>query len=150
MYSYLKRILDTSEMMVVTLLVFTLALSGCMQSNASEGKFGGAFRAKASSSDISDNSLKLVNSAFTKSFLGGDWRYKGASKKNGAINAYIQIPRDLDMSEDAQKNYLKQAICPSEQHQAMWAEIQSIPLYVHVYTHTKKRSVYSGCANPIV
>ena len=121
-----------------------------MQSNASESKFAGAFQAKASSSDITDNTLKLVNSAFTQSFLGGDWRYKGASKKNGAINAYIQIPRDLDMSEDAQKNYLKQAICPSVQHQAMWSEIQSIPLYVHVYTHTKKSSVYSGCTNPIV
>jgi hypothetical protein len=121
-----------------------------MQSSTAEGYFTDTFLAKTTPSDVSENTIKLVNSAFHQSFLGGDWRYKGASEKNGTINAYIQIPRSLDMSIDAQENYIKQAICPSAQHQEMWSEIQSIPLYVHVYTHTKKRTVYSGCTNPIV
>ena len=150
MYSNLTRILNNRQMIVITVLLSFVTLSGCMQGNVAEGYFGDAYKAKTTSSEISENTIKLVNNAFYQSFLGGDWRYKGASKKNGAINAYIQIPQDLDMSVDAQKNYLKQAICPSAQHQKMWSEIQSIPLYVHVYTHTQKRTVSSGCTNPSV
>ncbi|MFT4938182.1 MAG: hypothetical protein ACI88A_001206 [Paraglaciecola sp.] len=150
MYSNLKCIFNTKQTIAIAVLFSSVALSGCIQSNAGEGYFTGSFQAKTTPGEVSENTIKLVDSVFYESFLGGDWRYKGASEKNGAINAYIQIPRDLNMSVDAQKNYLKQAICPSAQHQKMWSEIQSTPLYVHVYTHTQKRSVFSGCTNPIV
>ncbi|MFT5674435.1 MAG: hypothetical protein ACI808_000354 [Paraglaciecola sp.] len=150
MYSNLTRILNSRQVILVAILTSVMTFSGCLQSNASEGFLAGFNQTRSTPSDISENTIELVNDVFNKSFLGGDWRYKGASEKNGAINVYIQIPQDLDMSVDAQKNYLKQAICPSAQHQEMWSEIQSIPLYVHVYTHTQKRTVFSGCTNPIV
>ena len=147
MSQYLLPFIQSKNILPGFIVLCSFSMTACMQGKSTQDNFSSFV---VSNADISENTLKLVNSAFTQSFLGGDWRYKGASRKNGAINAYIQIPRDLDMSVAAQKNYLKQAICPSVQHQQMWSEIQSIPLYVHVYTHTKKRSVFSGCANPIV
>ena len=147
MSQYLLPFIQSKNILTGFIVLCCFSMTACMQGKSTQDNFSSFV---VSNADISENTLKLVNSAFTQSFLGGDWRYKGASRKNGAINAYIQIPRDLDMSVAAQKNYLKQAICPSVQHQQMWSEIQSIPLYVHVYTHTKKRSVFSGCANPIV
>ena len=150
MYSNLTRILNNKQVILVAMLTSVMTFSACLPSNVTERFFDDAYQPKNTPSDISENTIKLVNNAFSQSFLGGDWRYKGASEKNGAINAYIQIPQDLDMSVDAQKNYLKQAICPSTQHQKMWSEIQNIPLYVHVYTHTQKRTVSSDCTNPIV
>jgi hypothetical protein len=145
MYSFLKK----GQFKILVGLICVMTLSGCLDSNAAEGYFADAYQAKTYKNDISDNTLKVVNSAFYNLILGGDWRYKGASNKNGSINAYIQIPQELDMSIAAQKNYLKQAICPSAQYKKMWEEIQGTALSVHLYTHTQKRSVFANCDNPL-
>lgn len=148
MYSSLSIIFKSRSILLLAGVLSLATLSGCMQSKAAENYFTSAPRATVT--PISDNTLKMVNSAFYQVFMGGEWRYKGARNKNGSINAYIQIPQELDMSVDAQKNYLKQAICPSAQHKRMWEEIQGTALSVHLYIHTQKRSVFANCDNPLV
>lgn len=128
-----------------------LFVSGCMESNAAEGFYDDmpSRTSYGSKSNIPDNTLKIVNGVFYPSFMGGDWRYKGASIKKGSINAYIQIPQQMDMTMEAQKQYLKLAICPSAQHKDMWKKIKGIPLSVHVYTYKQKHSVFANCDNPM-
>ncbi len=150
MNSGLSAIFRSRSILSLVGVLSIATLSGCMQSEAVENHFTAAFSPIKTNSDyISDSTLKVVNSAFHQVFMGGEWRYKGATNKNGSINAYIQIPQELDMSIKAQKNYLKQAICPSAQYKKMWDEIQGISLAVHLYTHTQKRSVFTTCDNPL-
>ncbi|WP_293750289.1 hypothetical protein [uncultured Paraglaciecola sp.] len=124
-----------------------ITLSGCIQSKAATTDSEVSLSAKQQKL-ISDNTLKIVNAAFYQTFVLGDWRYKGARNSGGTINAYIQIPRPLDMSLEVQKSYLKKAICPSSAHTSMWNEIDNIPLSVHIYTHKPKHSLYVNCTNP--
>jgi hypothetical protein len=119
-----------------------------MQSNAATTGSEITTSAK-SQKHITDNTLKIVNAAFYQTFVLGDWRYKGARNLGGTINAYIQIPRPLDMTKEVQKSYLKQAICPSSAHTSMWNEIGGIPLSIHIYTHKQKNSLYVDCKNPL-
>lgn len=129
--------------LVVVLFSSTL-MSGCIKSNAAT-RF--AFDQNA---DVSEATIKQVNLAFRKSFLGGDWYYQGAQAMNGTVNAYIQIPTRLEMAEKEQKNYLKMAICPKRDKVQMWQSLKEIPLSVHIYTSNKKFTVYAHCENPLV
>lgn len=92
--------------------------------------------------------LKVVNLTFRSSMMGGDWRYQGAQAVNGTINAYIQIPEKLNMSQSRQENYLRMSLCPSS-NKPMWKQIKGIPLSVHVYTMNKKHTVFANCINPM-
>ncbi|MDF2178817.1 hypothetical protein P2G88_11215 [Aliiglaciecola sp. CAU 1673] len=128
----------------------TLALAatqmGCMQSS----------RASASdlqiknNQDVSENTLAMVNRSFKKDFIMGEWRYRGAQAVNGGINAYFQVPSKLDMSQEYQENYLRQAICPSAQEKLLWQEMQGLSLSVHIYTFNKRFSVHAECPNPLL
>ena len=119
-------------------------LTGCIQSSAAE-KFAYSERAP-----ISETAIRAVNTSFQMSFSMGGWYYKGAEAINGTINAYIQIPDSLDMSRNDQKNYLRQAICPSTHQKTFWQQLKGIPLSVHIYTFNKKFTVYAHCDNPTV
>jgi hypothetical protein len=127
---------------IYSLLVFLIGtiLSGCIQSSASDS---------VPQKIITDNTLKIVNTAFYPSFVLGDWHYKGARNLGGTINAFIQIPAPLKMSREAQKIYLQKAICPSSENTSMWNEINGIPLSIHIYTHKQKHSLYVDCINPL-
>lgn len=119
-------------------------LTGCIQSSAAE-KF-----AYPEGRTISETAIRAVNTSFQMSFSMGGWYYKGAEAINGTINAYIQIPDRLDMNHTDQKNYLRQAICPSTQQKEFWQKLEGIPLSVHIYTFNKKFTVYAHCNNPTV
>lgn len=127
------------------LLVIALcALPACMQKlKVHIPKF-----ADKSALTVSDNTLKKVNRTFYGIFHGGDWYYKGARVANGIVNAYIQIPRKLDMKEHIQQRYLKENICPDEQHLDMWSQLEHVELDVHIYTSSKKKSISARCLNP--
>ena len=132
------------------LTVLALLTSGCMQSKMS-AELNTSLPAESDTTiSATDNTIKMVNAVFYQSFIGGDWRYKGSTRQNNSINAYIQIPNQLDMSEEAQQNYLQQAICPSAQHQQMWQALQDQTLAVHIYTYKRKYSLYANCINPLV
>jgi hypothetical protein len=131
----------------VILFLSSFMLGGCLQHHESYD-FAENFASADSNISASDNTIKLVNSAFYQAFIGGAWRYKGAVRSNGTINAYIQIPDPLNMTEAAQQDYLKQAICPSSNHHKMWQEIKGTTLAVHVYTNTRTRSTFAYCDNP--
>jgi hypothetical protein len=119
--------------------------SGCMQSSAAKTS-----ESEPAKNDLSENALKMVNAAFYQKLVGGEWRYKGAKNQGGSINAYIQMPNELDMTNKVKKQYLQTVICPSAQHASMWQEIESTPLYVHVYIHKQKHSAYANCKNPLL
>ncbi len=125
------------------ILIASTQLTGCIKSNAAT-RF-----AYDSSAEVSDSVVNEVNHVFRKTFLGGDWFYQGAEALNGTVNAYIQIPRGLDMGEKEQKNYLKRAICPSKDKVQMWRSLKDIPLSVHIYTSNKKFTVFAHCDNPL-
>jgi hypothetical protein len=123
------------------------SLSGCMQGNAATD-IEYTFVTVDGIIPPSDNTIKLVNAVFYKNFIGGDWRFKGSTRVNDTINAYIQIPQQLEMSQSAQENYLKMAICPSVQNTQLWNEIKESKLAVHIYTHKRKYSTFVLCARP--
>ncbi|MDP5032530.1 MAG: hypothetical protein NWQ54_23095 [Paraglaciecola sp.] len=122
------------------------ALSGCMQGKAATD-IDYTFATADGTIEPSDNTIKLVNAVFYKNFIGGDWRFKGSARVNDTINAYIQIPQQLQMSLHEQENYLKGAICPSSQNKALWEEIKGNKLAVHIYTHKRKYSTFVICEN---
>lgn len=124
-----------------------LLLNACMQSNASVEQFD-VFVETDTRIPATDNTIKMVNAVFYQNFLGGDWRYQGSTRQNNSINAYIQIPEQLNMSKEAQHNYLTQAICPSANQHALWNEIKDTQLTVHIYTYKRKYSFYAKCNNP--
>jgi hypothetical protein len=123
------------------------SITGCMQGNAATD-VEYTFVTVDGIIPPSDNTIKLVNSVFYKNFIGGDWRFKGSTRVNDTINAYIQIPQQLEMSQSAQENYLKMAICPSVQNTQLWNEIKESKLAVHIYTHKRKYSTFVLCASP--
>ncbi|NCP64351.1 MAG: hypothetical protein GW763_00930 [Paraglaciecola sp.] len=129
------------------LFISLFMLGGCLQHHE-RYYFAENFASAEPSIAASDNTIKLVNSAFYQAFIGGAWRYKGAVRSNGRINAYIQIPDPLNMTEAAQQDYLKQAICPSSNHHKMWQEIKGTTLAVHVYTNTRSHTTFAYCDNP--
>ena len=129
---------------VIFIAIVTPMLSGCIQSSAAE-RF-----AYQSTAVVSETAIKAVNSSFYTNFAAGGWYYKGAEAINGTINAYIQIPERLDMSPAAQKNYLRQSICPSRAQKDFWNQLKGVPLSVHIYTFNKKFTVYAHCDNPTV
>lgn len=124
-------------------------LSACMQSNAAT-EFESGYISTDDSISATDNTIKLVNSVFYQNFMGGDWRYKGSIRQRDTINAYIQIPEQLNMSQEEQENYLKLAICPSANNLKLWQEIKDSKLAVHIYTYKRKYSTYAMCDNPLV
>lgn len=131
---------------VLLTLMLGAAVSGCMQSHRAS-----AAGLTANAGDpISDHTLAMVNRSFKKAFMFGDWRYKGAQAVNGGINAYFQIPQKLDMAEEYQENYLRQAICPSAEEKQLWEEMRGRSLSVHIYTINKRFSVHAECLNPLV
>lgn len=134
----------------IGVMLAVLTLSGCMQ-----GKVATDFEYSFVTVDgviaPTDNTLKLVNAVFYQNFIGGEWRFKGSTRINDTINAYIQIPQQLDMSQSEQENYLQVAICPSAQNKALWSEIQGNKLAVHIYIHKRKYSTFVICehATPV-
>ena len=129
--------------------LFSITLSSCMQSTAATTESDTATLAKPQK-PITDNTLKIVNAAFYPTFVLGDWRYKGAQRLGGTINAYIKIPAPLEMSKEVQKSYLLKVICPSSANANMWNEIEGIPLSIHIYTHKQKHSLHVDCINPLI
>jgi hypothetical protein len=142
-----KRMNIFSEFVMMLTLAFAMCtLPGCMKSNAAT-ETDYTFATADDAIPPSDNTIKLVNAVFYKNFIGGDWRFKGALRVNDTINAYIQIPHQLEMSQSEQENYLQVAICPSAQNKALWDEIKGNKLAVHIYTHKRKYSTFVVCEN---
>lgn len=130
-------------LVIMTSMLSTVLLSGCMKSNAATQI------SYQSDVEVTESMLRTVNAVFRTSFPGGAWRYQGAQAINGTINAYIQIPEKLQMSKENQISYLKMSLCPSSTKHALWNEIKGIPLSVHVYTMNKKHTVFANCTNPV-
>ncbi|WP_340680373.1 hypothetical protein [Paraglaciecola sp.] len=149
MSNFLKLTLNNRLTAIISSLLLML-LSGCMQSHVSTNFKTPSTPFSDTTISASDNTIKMVNAVFYQSFIGGDWQYKGSTRQKDGINAYIQIAEQLDMSQEAQENYLQQAICPSIQHQQMWKALKSETLVVHIYTYKRKYSLYANCINPLI
>lgn len=95
--------------------------------------------------------IKLINQTFYVSLSNGDWLYKGAKGKHRVIDAYIQIPNKLTMSEQNQRAYLQQIICPTTANDYLWRALKhhNTQLSVHIYTANRKQSIGAECKNPL-
>ena len=140
-----NNILSGLKTMMILALVAgqSVFLSGCMKTIAATEM------TLSSKVEVTEAMLKLVNNEMRRKIPGGEWRYQGAQGINGTINAYIQIPKKLKMTQAEQKNYLKYALCPSSANKQMWTEIKEVPLSVHVYIDNKKHTVFAYCDNPV-
>ncbi len=98
---------------------------------------------------VSEHTLRTVDRTFYSSFSVGEWHYQGASAKFGQVNAYIQIPQNLDMPQQVQQRYMQQVICPKEDHLDLWYQLKDVDLEVHLYTIAKQKSVSATCINPL-
>lgn len=121
-----------------------LSVSGCIQGKT----YASTQFSDNAVTPISEDVLRSVNANFRTTFVGGDWYYEGAKQVKGEIYAYIQIPQRMQLNKAQQEHYLKKAICPGENHKALWDNLQDIPLSVHVYTLNKRHTVYANCSNP--
>ena len=104
--------------------------------------------ADKSTLSVSDDTLKTVNRTFYASFVAGNWYYKGAQVTHNGVSAYIQIPQKLDMKQDVQERYLREAICPKADKIELWNQLKHTNLSVHIYTSNKANSVSATCDNP--
>jgi hypothetical protein len=132
---------------ITSALAASMVLGSFMYSNAAASG-GYNFGKTHEHIPVSNDAIKIVNRSFQDVFIGSEWRYKGAKTQGKVINAYIQIPDELNMSRALQKNYVRQAICPSAEHKEMWNEIKGTQLSVHLYVGKQKKSVYANCTNP--
>ncbi|WP_143872767.1 hypothetical protein [Catenovulum sediminis] len=135
---------------MLTKMIRTSALAALMV--AAQSLLTACNQASAYSSDstakIPSDVLTLVNQTFQSNFVYGDWRFQGTQVINNSINAYIQIPDKLELSEKQQKQYIQMVICPSQDKAQMWLTTRDYPIWVHLYTHDKKYGVYAQCTNP--
>ena len=107
--------------------------------------------ADKSSLMVSKSTLMKINRTFYGAFSHGNWNYKGAKARAGQVNAYIQIPQELDMKHSVQQQYLRDMVCPTKQLGTdLWQELKHIDLSVHIYTKSKSKSVSAVCVNPTV
>ncbi len=119
-------------------------LTGCNQASAYQNENG----LTASDDKIPTAVVKNVRQTFQAKFVYGDWRFEDARVINNSINAFIQIPDKLDMSKEQQQNYINQMICPAQHQSEFWQQVSSHEIWVHLYTHDKRYTVYSKCQNP--
>lgn len=98
---------------------------------------------------VDEKALKTVDRTFYGAFRLGEWRYKGVNANIGEVNVYIQIPQALNMNDDVQERYLQQVICPRGDNLEMWHQLRQVDLNIHIYTHSKNRSVSAVCLNPL-
>lgn len=93
--------------------------------------------------------LSQVNKTFQSNFIYGDWRFQGTIAFKQAINAYIQIPDELELSKSQQIQYIQQVICPAKEHTNLWMSVKDYPLHIHIYTNNKKETIEAKCLNPL-
>ncbi|GAA0852894.1 hypothetical protein [Aliiglaciecola litoralis] len=98
---------------------------------------------------VTEQTLRSVDRSFYGSFHYGEWRYKGAQAKFGEVNAFIQIPKQLDMDSSVQQQYIIQVLCPDQDNLELWYQLKHVNLQLHLYSHSKHSSVSATCYNPL-
>ncbi len=96
-----------------------------------------------------EKAIRSVDRAFYTAFHLGEWHYKGADARFGEVNAYIKIPKKLDLRSDVQELYIQQILCPSENNLDLWFQLKHVDLQLHIYTQNKNSSVSATCVNPL-
>jgi hypothetical protein len=105
--------------------------------------------ADKSSYMVSKQALRDLDRVFYSNFSLGTWYYKGAKARTGEVEAYIQIPEQLDMPKAVQTSYVQQVICPKAEHTQLWFQLKNVELTVHLYTKSKQQSISARCLNPL-
>lgn len=139
----IKKYLSNSFINLLAIITVGSQLTGCNQAVAYSTD-----SLKQSKVEIPKAVISHVSKTFQANFVYGDWRFQGTEITNHAINAYIQIPSKLNLSEEQQKAYINQMICPKPQQTEFWQVIDNYPLWVHIYTQYKNKSVYVQCQKP--
>lgn len=100
--------------------------------------------ANTSIPDVAPAIVQYVEEQLRIKFLAGAWRYGGIDHQNGLVQAYIQIPDELDLDPSYQAQYIKRSVCPAP-HDQMWSKLSPKQLKIHLYTNEKSHSVSTIC-----
>lgn len=130
------------------LTVFLVAIA-CVTASTQLLSFDVTRYAHKNSYFPSKSAISSVNRSFHQTFSVGNWRYQGAKGTPGAVDAYIQIPAQLDMDLTVQHQYLQQVICPNSKNLDLWQKLENVELLVHIYTVSRQKTVSATCANPL-
>lgn len=126
-------------------LLLSLVLTACIQNfNVDVPRY-----ADKSSLMVSKSTIVKINRTFYGNFSQGNWNYKGAKARAGQVNAYIQIPQELNLQPAVQEKYLRDMICPDSSDLELWSQLKHVKLFVHLYTTSKSKSISATCVNPL-
>ncbi|MFC3032575.1 hypothetical protein ACFOEE_08595 [Pseudoalteromonas fenneropenaei] len=81
---------------------------------------------------------------FSKQFMMGSWQLNRVKFGDEEIGVYIQIPTELALSEEEQRRYIQQSLCPQGDN-FIWQSIGEYGLYIHLYTNNLRNSHYAQC-----
>ena len=135
----------SKSLLVITLV--TLGTSACKQildSDYTVVRF-----ADKNSYMVTDDALRRVDRTFYAAFQLGEWRYTGANARSGQVNAFIQMPQRLALSNAVQQQYIQQVLCPGEDNLELWHQLKNVDLQLHIYTQSKQKTVSATCLNPL-
>ncbi|MCU4676133.1 hypothetical protein N7931_10880 [Catenovulum sp. 2E275] len=145
LFTQLKQLKLTTTLLINSAFILVCSqLSGCNQASAYQLNDNNQTAQQAIPKTVVQN----VQRTFQAKFVYGDWRFSETRVIKNSINAFIQIPDKLNMSKEQQQNYISQMICPAKHNSDFWQQVAPHELWVHLYTHDKRYSVYSKCDNP--
>jgi hypothetical protein len=81
---------------------------------------------------------------FGKQFMMGSWQLSRVKFGDSDIGVYVQIPSELALSEEDQKRYIQQSLCP-QSNDYIWHSVGEHGLYIHLYTNNLRKSQYAQC-----
>jgi len=138
-----RFLLAAISLALLICIVLSLMLTSNMPTNSTNST-NSTLKVAVQINTLGNKHLKFVAELLSGQFKYGSWRYINSELTDNKIKSYIQIPLKLQMEKDYQRNYIKKALCPNNDH-PLWKHIEQSQLEIHLYTGYKHNSVYAKC-----
>jgi hypothetical protein len=93
---------------------------------------------------LSAKEKQSIERHFGKQFMMGSWQLSRVKFGDSDIGVYVQIPSALALSEEDQKRYIQQSLCP-QNNDYIWHSVGERGLYIHLFTNNLRKSQYAQC-----
>lgn len=93
---------------------------------------------------LSAKEKQTIERHFGKQFMMGSWQLSRVKFGDSNIGVYVQIPNALALSEEDQKRYIQQSLCP-QSNDYIWHSVGEHGLFIHLYTNNLRKSQYAQC-----
>jgi hypothetical protein len=100
--------------------------------------------AAAPTVELSAKEKQTIERHFGKQFMMGSWQLSRVKFGDSDIGVYVQIPSELALSEEDQKRYIQQSLCP-QGNDFIWQSVGEHGLYIHLFTNNLRKSQYAQC-----